>query len=76
MNNNAIEMFAVNAVKDSIAVADTLSRILPLLPAADSLAAADTVAPKILTPEEIKEAEKAAAKAEKEKKKAAKIAAQ
>ena len=62
------------AVKDSIPSADTLSQNVPVLPAADSLAAVDTIAPKVLTPEEIKAAEKAAAKAEKEKKKAAKKA--
>ena len=62
------------AVNDSIPSADTLSQNVPVLPAADSLAAVDTIAPKVLTPEEIKAAEKAAAKAEKEKKKAEKKA--
>jgi hypothetical protein len=57
-------------VQDSIPASDTLVQNLPAEPAVDSVAVADTIAPEILTPEEIK----AATKAEKEKKKAEKKA--
>jgi lipopolysaccharide export system protein LptA len=60
---------------DSIPQADTLAGKVPSLPSADSLAvAADTVAARVLTPAEIKAAEKEAAKAEKAKRKAEKAA--
>jgi hypothetical protein len=60
---------------DSIPQADTLAGKIPSLPPADSLAvAADTVAARVLTPAEIKAAEKEAAKAEKAKRKAEKAA--
>ena len=63
-----------SSVVDTIPKADSLSTKLPDMPVVDSLDVKDTVEAKVLTPEEIKAAEKAAAKEAKAKKKADKKA--